>query len=82
GQDLVTAVLGDAKAREQLEAVLDEGRDRVRWLLSQNKHLVEALRDALLERYELVGDQITTVLEQAQEQHASAMAAAGERGGE
>ncbi|WP_307844393.1 AAA family ATPase [Actinotalea solisilvae] len=82
GQDLVGAVLGDAKAREQLEAVLDEGRDRVRWLLAQNKHLVEALRDALLERHELVGDQITDVLEHAQERHATAVAAATERGGE
>ncbi|WP_308121735.1 AAA family ATPase [Actinotalea ferrariae] len=69
GQDLVSAVLGDRAAREQLEAVLDEGRDRVRWLLSQNRHLVEALRDALLERHELVGDQITEVLEAARDAH-------------
>ncbi len=32
------------------------------WLLSRNRNLVEALRDALLERHELVGDEITDVL--------------------
>ncbi len=77
GQDLVTAVLADRSAREQLEAVLDEGRDRVRWLLSQNKHLVEALRDALLARHELVGDQITDVLEAAQAAHPVSATTAG-----
>jgi cell division protease FtsH len=65
GRDLVSSVLADRAAREQLEAVLDDARDRVRWLLSGNRHLVEALRDALLERHELVGDQITDVLEAA-----------------
>ena len=62
GKDLVEAVLADAKARAQVEEVLDEARKRVVWLLSRNRHLVEALRDALLERYELVGPEITDVL--------------------
>ena len=35
----------------------------VRGLLDANRHLVEALRDALLERHELVGREITNVLE-------------------
>ena len=69
GQDLVTSVLADQAARAQLETVLDDARDRVRWLLAQNRHLVEALRDALLERHELVGPQITEVLEAAQATH-------------
>jgi SpoVK/Ycf46/Vps4 family AAA+-type ATPase len=62
GQDLVPAVLADKAARAQVEGVLDEARDRVRWLLAQNRDLVEALRDALLERHELIGEQITDVL--------------------
>jgi hypothetical protein len=62
GKDLVAAVLADGKARAQVEEVLDEARKRVVWLLSRNRHLVEALRDALLERYELVGPEITDVL--------------------
>ncbi len=62
GKDLVSAVLADGKARAQVEEVLDEARKRVVWLLSRNRHLVEALRDALLERYELVGPEITDLL--------------------
>lgn len=67
GQDLVQAVLADPAARMQVEKVLDDARNRVRFLLSSNQHLVEALRDALLERHELVGEQITDVLEAAEE---------------
>jgi ATP-dependent Zn protease len=63
--DLVSAVLSDAPAREQLENVLDDARSHVRRLLSRNRHLVEALRDALLDRYELIGTEITDVLEAA-----------------
>ena len=63
--DLVSAVLADAQARAQLEAVLDDARTTVRRLLSRHRHLVEALRDALLERHELIGDEITDVLEAA-----------------
>jgi cell division protease FtsH len=65
GDDLVKSVLSDPSARAQLEEVLTDARDRVRGLLSLNRHLVEALRDALLERHELVGDEITSVLETA-----------------
>ena len=63
--DLVSAVLSDAQARAQLEAVLDDARTTVRRLLSRHRHLVEALRDALLERHELIGEEITDVLEAA-----------------
>ncbi|WP_426596013.1 AAA family ATPase [Cellulomonas sp. McL0617] len=63
--DLVSAVLSDATARQQLEGVLDEARSTVRRLLSKHRHLVEALRDALLDRYELIGVEITDVLEAA-----------------
>ena len=62
GHNLVAAVLSDPSARAQLETVLDDARTTVTWLLTRNRHLVEALRDALLERYELVGDEISEVL--------------------
>lgn len=62
GKDLVEAVVGDTAAREQLEQVLADARDAVRTLLVANRDLVEALRDALLERHELVGPEITEVL--------------------
>jgi ATP-dependent Zn protease len=47
-----------------------ERQKAVAWeLLSANRHLVEALRDALVDREELIGDEITDVLEAAQAQH-------------
>ena len=64
-RDLVSAVIGDQAARAQLEEVLDSARGTVRRLLASNRDLVEALRDALLERHELVGEEITSVLEKA-----------------
>ncbi len=60
--DFVRAVLADPAARAQVDEVLDTARSRVVWLLSEHRHLVEALRDALLQHHELVGDQIVDVL--------------------
>jgi cell division protease FtsH len=47
------------------EALLQEQKATAKRLLEENRHLVEALRDALLERHELVGSEITDVLETA-----------------
>lgn len=62
GEGLVGRVLGDASARGQLEELLAAQREAVRALLGANTHLVAALRDALLERHELIGHEITDVL--------------------
>lgn len=64
-KDLVEAVLADRRARDEVEQVLDDARVAVRRLLAANRDLVEALRDALIERHELIGDEITAVLEAA-----------------
>ena len=40
-------------------------KQRAHSLLEANRHLVEALRDALLERHELIGSEITDILEAA-----------------
>lgn len=64
-RDLVSAVLADATARAEVERVLQEAREKVTLVLDRNQDLVEALRDALLERHELVGPQITDVLRAA-----------------
>jgi ATP-dependent Zn protease len=61
-ENLVGRVLTDPAARPQLDALLDESKRRVVGLLMANRHLVEALRDALLARDELVGDEIAAVL--------------------
>ncbi|MGH9063159.1 MAG: AAA family ATPase [Acidimicrobiales bacterium] len=60
--DLVTKVLSSDDGRAAVETILDGARDEVRSLLAGHRHLVEALRDALLDREELVGDEIVQVI--------------------
>ena len=50
--------------------MLDQAKDDVRTLLDENRHLVVALRDELLEREELVGDEIIDVLREAEQRAA------------
>ena len=64
--NLVSRVLGDSQGRDMVEKVLQDMKAEVQTLLGANKHLVEALRDALLERNELIGTEITDVLQRAQ----------------
>jgi cell division protease FtsH len=63
--NLVGRVLADDAGRRMVEELLEEQKLVTRRLLSDNRHLVEALRDALLERQELIGSEITDVLEAA-----------------
>ena len=65
GANLVARVLGDGEGRRMVEELLREQKEVVRELLARNRHLVEALRDALLERHELIGREITDVLRAA-----------------
>ena len=69
GTDLVGRVLGDSQCRERVEKLLDDAKALTRELLGNNRHLVVALRDALLAREELVGSEITDVLEAAAANH-------------
>jgi ATP-dependent Zn protease len=63
--NIVGRVLADAEGRQAVEEVLQKHKQRARELLTENRHLVEALRDALLARHELLGREITEVLETA-----------------
>jgi ATP-dependent Zn protease len=63
--NIVGRVLADAEGRQAVEEVLQKHKQRARELLTENRHLVEALRDALLARHELLGGEITEVLETA-----------------
>jgi cell division protease FtsH len=63
--NLVGRVLGDSDGRARVEDILQQAKQRAHSLLEANRHLVEALRDALLERHELIGSEITDVLEGA-----------------
>lgn len=61
-ENIVGRVLGDSRGRQMVEELLQRQKGVVRLLLGANAHLVEALRDALLERHELIGHEITDVL--------------------
>ncbi len=63
--NLVGRVLADSRGRDAVEALLQEQKATVRGLIEDNRHLVEALRDALLERHELLGAEITDILRAA-----------------
>ena len=62
---LVARVLADDSSRQEIEKMLDRAKESVRVLLDANRHVVEALRDELLDRDELVGDEITEVIAEA-----------------
>jgi len=63
--NLVGRVLADPLTRPAVDRLLGDAKARVRAVLAVNRHLVDALRDALLARDELIGEEITDVLEGA-----------------
>jgi ATP-dependent Zn protease len=62
---IVAKVLSNEAARKRVEVLLAEAKETARRQISEHRHLIEALVVALLERNELVGEEITDVLEQA-----------------
>jgi cell division protease FtsH len=48
-----------------VDTLLKKEKRTIKALLNRNRHLVIALRDALLDRDELIGEQIVDVLERA-----------------
>jgi cell division protease FtsH len=65
-QGIVGKVLGNEDARAAVEKLLAQAKADVQNLLDDHRHLVIALRDELLERSELVGDEIVDVLREAE----------------
>jgi cell division protease FtsH len=66
GTNLVARVLGDDELRAEVDTLLDQTRDAVRVALTANAHVLEALRDALLARHELIGAEIVAVIDAAE----------------
>jgi len=60
--DPVGRVLGDRDRVKEVDALLNDCRERVRNLLLKKRHVVEGVRDALLEREELIGDEIEALM--------------------
>jgi cell division protease FtsH len=69
GGNLVARVLGDPTGRQHVDRLLDDAKQQAIRLLSQNRHVVEALRDALVERNELIDREIIDVIERAPGDH-------------
>ncbi|MCU1593276.1 MAG: ATPase central domain protein [Frankiales bacterium] len=63
--NIVGRVLGDDQGRQAVQALLERHKAVAKQTLLANTHLVEALRDALLEHDELIGHEITDVLDAA-----------------
>ena len=67
GANTVAKVLADEAAREAVNDVLDGAREVAERLVRSNRHILEALRDALLSREELVGEEILDVVRSAED---------------
>ena len=62
GSNIVAKVLSNEDGHDEVEDVLRRAKAEVRTLLESNQCVVEGLRDALLERDELVGAEILEVI--------------------
>ena len=60
--DPIGTILSDPDGRKEMDALLDDCRHRVKKLLLQKRHAVEGVRDALIEREELIGDEIEALM--------------------
>jgi ATP-dependent Zn protease len=63
--DVTGKVLGSDAGRDEVEQLLSRSKADARLMLEQNRHVIEALRDALLARDELVGPEIVEVIQAA-----------------
>jgi cell division protease FtsH len=58
----VKAVLADPDRRKEVDELLASCRKQVLELLDRKRHVVEGIRDALLDREELIGDEIEALM--------------------
>ena len=63
--NMVGKVMGDADAKREAEAILTAQKERALEVIGANRDIVEALRDALVNRDELIGDEILAVINEA-----------------
>src|SRR4029453_14397249 len=76
----IGVVLSDAERRKEIDAILNDCRDSVRNLLLKKRHVVEGVRDALLQREELVGDEIEVLMAELGEREPIEVPAGGNGG--
>jgi len=63
--NIVAKVSSSDEGKERIERLLGDVRSEVRAMLIRNRHVVEGLRDTLLEREELIADEITDAIKAA-----------------
>jgi ATP-dependent Zn protease len=63
---IVSKVLSTDGGRAEVEELLSTSKESVTSMLSEHRNVVEALRDALLDRAELIGDDILAVIRSSQ----------------
>jgi ATP-dependent Zn protease len=66
GASVVAKVLASEDGRQSVTTILDAAKEEVGRILNENRHLIEALRDALLDRDELIGPEILDVIRRAE----------------
>lgn len=66
GGNLVSQILADPVGRNAVDEILNAQKAKVTTFLTEHKYLVEALRDALLDRKELIDTEILEVLHEAE----------------
>jgi ATP-dependent Zn protease len=64
-QNVVAKVLSTDSGKEAVDRILNDAKREVGTMLDAHRHVVEALRDALLTRDELLGEEILAVIEAA-----------------
>jgi cell division protease FtsH len=62
---IVSKVLANDEGRTEVEGLLGSAKASVTQMLEEHRNVVEALRDALLQREELIGDEILEVIRQS-----------------
>jgi hypothetical protein len=69
---IVSKVLSTDEGRAEVEDLLAASKASVTQMLDEHRHVVEGLRDALLQRQELIGDDILAVIRESQPSLAAA----------
>jgi cell division protease FtsH len=65
--NLTAKVLASDEGRAAVERILNDAKAAVGGMMAASRHIVEALRDALLDRDELIGEEILEVIRAADE---------------
>jgi cell division protease FtsH len=76
--DPIRAVLSDPDRKKEVDAILNQCRREVERLLRSKRHAVEGIRDALLDREELIGDEIDELMAQLGEREPLPVPARGD----